>query len=303
MYGRQHRVAEFLRSRLTEASQARYHLALSLLADWCSLHRVSWAVLSEEEQDWLLADYVMDLREAEAHTVQDARYCLAAAQKEFPRRTFKIAWKVLGAWQCEHPPVQAPPMPEDLAMAMVIVLTAGQHFAEALVTLVCFCGLLRVGEAMSLCKEDFVFGPGRLVLLLSRTKTGTHQRVVLENPVVVDFADRLLQQSPHCYRAAPTNYSRYRRLFLRVLRALGCEDFGFRSHSLRRGGATTLFSRDVPLQTIMLVGRWQSESSCRLYVKTGEAGLISIQRSCAQNTCIHSLAALGVKVFDLKLCS
>ena len=138
-----------------------------------------------------------------------------------------------------------------------------------------------MGEAISLCKEDFVFGPAQLVLLLTRTKTGQHQRVLIENPVVVEFARRLVALSSHPYRAAPTNYSVYRRYFLRVLKALGCEHFQFRSHSLRRGGATTLFSRNIPLQTIMVVGRWQSESSCRLYVRTGEAGLISIQRSCA----------------------
>jgi len=299
MFGR-HRVADFLRSRLTEASQIRYQAALHLLAEWCSQHNAAFADLNEEEQDWLLGDYLMDLRESESSSVQDGRYCLAAAQKEFPRRTFKIAWKVLSAWQSEDPPVQAPPMPEDLALAMVVVMTAAQRSAEALVTLLCFCGLLRVGEAISLCKEDFVFGPGQLVLLLTRTKTGQHQRVLIENPVVVEFARRLVALSSHPYRAAPTNYSVYRRYFLRVLKALGCEHFQFRSHSLRRGGATTLFSRNVPLQTIMVIGRWQSESSCRLYVRTGEAGLISIQRSCAEFGVIQLLAALGLSVFDLK---
>ena len=184
-------------------------------------------------------------------------------------------------------------------MAITVVLTGHGRPAEALVVLVCFCALLRVGEAINLCREDFVFGDAQLVILLRTTKTGSHQRVVIDNGVVIQYLRGLLKRVEDPIRAAPTTYSTFRRYFTRALQALGLSNHGFRSHSLRRGGATTLFMRNMPLSNIMIAGRWASESSCRLYVRTGEAGLIAIRRAEAGNAGVRLLSALGTRLFEI----
>ena len=64
--------------------------------------------------------------------------------------------------------------------------------------------------------------------------------------------------------------------------ALGLEHVQFRSHSLRRGGATQLALDNWSFTDIMAAGRWASERSCRLYVMKGEVMVLSLRRSLAQ---------------------
>ena len=64
---------------------------------------------------------------------------------------------------------------------------------------------------------------------------------------------------------------------------------------MRRGGATQLFIIGLPLSTIMMFGRWASESSCRLYIRQGEAAMIQIERGLDMRSTarVGALAALG----------
>ena len=101
-------------------------------------------------------------------------------------------------------------------MAITVLLTAHGRPAEALVVLVCFCALLRVGEAINLCREDFVFGDAQLVILLRTTKTGSHQRVVIDNVEGILYLHGLLKRVEDPIRAAPTTYSTFRRYFTRA---------------------------------------------------------------------------------------
>ena len=48
-------------------------------------------------------------------------------------------------------------------------------------------------------------------------------------------------------------------------------------HSLRHGGATRLFLLHVPLEDIMMRGRWASSKSARLYVQSSRAMLMSMR--------------------------
>ena len=188
-------------------------------------------------------------------------------------------------------------MPEEIAMAFAVLLAGARRLAESMVVVCCFCGLLRVGEALALSRDSFAFGAGQLVILLRETKTRSHQRVAIENPQVALFISELLTRVEG-HRAVPTSYTTFRRLFLLGLEALGCEHHSFSSHSMRRGGATTLFHRGVHLSDVMMRGRWSSESSCRLYVRTGEAALIAIDRErSASSDMVKLLAAMGPRVF------
>ena len=53
----------------------------------------------------------------------------------------------------------------------------------------------------------------------------------------------------------------------------------------------------------MILGRWASESSCRLYVHAGEAELIGIQRGMAEGSRarVRALVALGHHVVDVSV--
>jgi len=253
----------------------------------------------EEDQDVILADFALDARDDD-WPLHEVRCAISAAQKLYPRRKYTTAWKVVAGWQRDHPPEQAPPMPQDVAMAAAVLLTAAGRMAEATIVLLCFCGLLRVGEALQLERESLIFGPRSLVLLLRRTKTGEHQRVELTNPQVVLYVHKLLTFNHHPRKVCPTSYGTFRLWLAKVLVVLGCGAVKFRSHSLRRGGATTLFMQGQSLAHVMCFGRRASESSCRIYIRSGEAAVIRIRRGLGKEAqVVAMLASLGGQVFSI----
>ena len=123
-------------------------------------------------------------------------------------------------------------------------------------------------------------------------------------PSLVAFLDALLQRMGSKVAGATIagiSYEVFRRRLQRGLAAVGCVDLSFTSHSLRRGAATTLAQAGYELQTIMILGRWSSLSSCRLYLRAGDAELIALRRKLAgprAHQCAL-LAGLGVKVFSV----
>ena len=102
-------------------------------------------------------------------------------------------------------------------------------------------------------------------------------------------------------RVCPTNYAQVRTWIRKVSVLLGFDIDEFRSHSGRRGGASSLLMAGVALQNIMLIGGWASESSCRLYLKQGEMALVQTRArlSPQQRLKIRSLALVAPWVFSL----
>ena len=304
MFGPRGRVAQFLMKLLAAATLRRYEEALTSFQTWCSDHQLPFEDMSEEDQDWLLGDYILHLRD-EDFPLQHARDVVSALQEQYPRRRFTTAWKVVNGWARERPPEQAPPLPQDVAMAMVILLISVSQPGCGIAVLPCFCGLLRIGEALKLRVSDLVFSPSTVVLLLADTKTGTHQRVVLTNVYVIQFLRSFITH----YRLQNNDFvcgvscSKFRVWFSRAAAVLGCRAIEFRSHSCRRGGATELFHANIPLPTIMIFGRWASESSCRLYVKSGESALVAVTRDMDPEALqrAKTLGAIGLHIFDLLL--
>ena len=51
------------------------------------------------------------------------------------------------------------------------------------------------------------------------------------------------------------------------LREMGWDEMEFAGHSLRAGGATDLFNSNIPLATIMKIGRWESVQAAMMYFR------------------------------------
>jgi integrase len=302
MSGPSQKVSQFLLSQLGPSTQERYVAAMLDFGFWCRQRSLAWQSFSEEHQDYVLADYVHDLIDEGDISVQKARDLVAGLQKIYPRRKYITSSLVVVAWAKQNPPVQAPPMPLRLCLALVVLLTALGFADVALPLLLCQCALLRIGEALALVHDDLSFGVDQLVILLRSTKTGTSQRVVLCDPGVLKFVSKYLERFPgkgH-QRLTKATYSKVRTWLTRGCAALGFADVQFRSHSFRRGGATELFMSGVVFSSIMFFGRWLSERSCRLYVQPGEAVKLSIERSHARHwPRADALARIGDGVFDI----
>ena len=125
---------------------------------------------------------------------------IAALQKEYAgRRRFKAASAAVEGWKHSLPTHMAAPMPQEVCLALVNLLFTSGKREVAIIILLCFAGVLRVGEALQLRVSD-VLTPSQhqwgyaIVLLLRATKRGAPDagKVVIRNAGVVTFVLRYL---------------------------------------------------------------------------------------------------------------
>jgi integrase len=231
--------------------------------------------MSEEDQDAFLAEWVLDSYEnGESKNV--CSWTLSAVQKIFPRLRLKTCWKVLDVWNSLMPVKQAPAAPPELIQAMVIMAVVLSRPHLGMLILLCFVGLLRVREALSLRPQDLIVHKHCVILCLGVTKRGMEQKVVLSNFTVVQFVSCFLQRFPPLtYQTYLLNisYSSALRWIRKLAEMLGAGDLGLTTHSFRRSGASELARQGVSLPDILLYGRRLSEKSAREYIRRGEVAI------------------------------
>lgn len=236
---------------------------------------MAWDKMSEEAQDYFLAEWILDGYE-NGESKNEYAWTLSAVQKIFPRIKLRTAWKVLDVWTTLVPVQQAPAAPPELVQAMITLSTLLNRPQLGLVILLCFVGLLRVREALNLRWNDVVLQQDYIVLCLGLTKRGMEQKVVLNNPTVVLFVGHYLQRFP-CKQTDgyifSISYSSTLRWVRKLSEVLGAGDLGLTTHSFRRSGASELARQNMPLSDILLYGRWASEKSAKEYIRKGEVAI------------------------------
>ena len=268
------RIAAFLLSSLSEPTVIKYKAALARLALSCKEEGVSFWDLDECSQDWFLAELGLDLFESGAPRGHFAEM-LCALLKINPRLHYKTAWRVLDVWQQRQPPHQAPAAPpEALSAISVLLVCAGRSDLGVLVAL-CYSGLLRAREGLSLKRRDLVFAPDAAVVILAQTKRGREQRVAFRHPTMRQWLQQYLQGwvGEADDRLFAVSYNAFLKWLRRAADLLGLEWLGLSTHSLRRSGASELSRQGVPLADIIDFGRWSGDRSCREYVRRGEAAI------------------------------
>ena len=82
---------------------------------------------------------------------------------------------------------------------------------------------------------------------------------------------------------------------MRALRVDAPAGAAWRSHSLRRGGATALADEGTSIESIMAFGRWASVHSARLYISQGWSALTRLQNEWDASDVkrLSSYAAIG----------
>ncbi|CAE8652318.1 unnamed protein product [Polarella glacialis] len=202
---------------------------------------------------------------------QDSVILVAALHKISPGKKLPGSRKFLEAWASTQPISQAPACPEEVAFALANLAVAVGQSAIGAAMLLTFCGL-RIGEAIALVGDKVVFMPDAVILFIDVSKRGRDQRVVLTNPVVIAWLHNYSKQAKvkPDQKFCNTSYSKYRFWLKRLCDMLGVGDLGFSSHSFRRGGASSLLIKGVPISNIVEFGRWANENSCRDYLRRGE---------------------------------
>ena len=269
-------------------------------SDLLARRGVSWAALGPEEQDWALADRVLDLFEEAGDGMTGyarAAVLVASMAKCNPARSYRTAWKTLDVWRQRVPPRQAPAMPLRLALACVTWLTVAGKPSLAAGVLLCFCGLLRSAEMLSLRGRAVVRTMNGYVLLLGDTKRGQEQTVLIQECSIVAWLDGFLAR--HRLRSAdylvPVGYTTFARWLTKACEGLGMSHVHWTTHSLRRGGATALMRAGCSWPALLHYGRWASARSAKEYVRRGEVALIELEEksSPAVWARLTALAAVG----------
>lgn len=239
--------------------------------------------LSDEQLDWLLAEKVVDYYEDSLSSVglAQASYMVAAFAKAFPRASFSCAFKALDVWRKRHPPAQAAAFPPALALGLATwCLVAGQPGVAASIVL-CWGGLLRAGEALTLTRPRLLRSSAGFVVVLGRTKRGMEQKVVINEGDLCRWLDCFLEwrESQPAARdlVCEVSYGKLQYWIARGVSALGMPGGRWSSHGLRRGAASELARQGVPFSDILLRGRWLSERSAREYIRKGEVAALRVQ--------------------------
>lgn len=208
---------------------------------------------------------------------------LAALQDSQPHFKGKLqqSWRLLKTWSTHEVPNRAPPLPKDVLEAMIGYALFKNEPFFALSLMLAFHGLLRTGELLSVSRSHVTIShpKGPAVVSLGLTKSGKRQGAAESITVhEEDVCRRLFQwlNSPSSRKMLCHNSYSWRKFFNSTLEALGFSKWDYRPYSLRRGGATFAFQQHGALDRLLLLGRWQSVRTARIYLNDGLAVLAQI---------------------------
>jgi hypothetical protein len=181
--------------------------------------------------------------------------------------------QVLRGWQKMERSSPYPPMSWEIALVVSDWLIRHGRWREGIAVIVSHHLYLRVGNTISLLKEDFVPGDDERMgeaqsfsmLILRKSKRGAYQCAKIRRPDVAALLRRLCDATADGERLFPFSADHLRTVLQTACQALGLGHLRFVWHSLRHGAASRDDLRNVPFHVIMARGRWQSEESCRRY--------------------------------------
>jgi integrase len=174
------------------------------------------------------------------------------------------------------------------------------HMAVAILT--AFHCYLRMGDLLKLRASDIAFpgdvrlgGSVRAVLRVGKGKTGTNQSVVLTDTDVVLLLQHIMKGRSATDRLFPFTDAQYNRTIRASCLLLGIINVAFTSHSCRHGGATHDYLHGVPMEDIIMRGRWRAAESARIYVQSLRAIALTVNDIPLEvydigNTCATHLA-------------
>ena len=272
-----------LAAKVRDSTRQRYKAAVDDFIMWCEDNGIE--VNSRSDLDWELCEYIHDEYER-----NDGRGRTHMANTIFGLQLFvpqvrghlRLSAQALMGWKARHPGQRHPPLTWDLSVAIAAQLARWGRFDMAVATLLAFSALLRIGELVALRVEDFLdaksddprVDTARISgLRLRKTKTAENLFAELHTESVIQLMRVLTANKQSAARIFQFSAGTFRKWFKKAVVSLQL-DHRYVPHSLRHGGATTLYMSGVPIETILHRGRWASTKSARYYVQSGEALLL-----------------------------
>eukprot|EP00438_Fugacium_kawagutii_P026039 Skav215411 [mRNA] locus=scaffold356:146656:153836:- [translate_table: standard] len=203
------------------------------------------------------------------------------------RRKLPKSWRLYSIWRRFEVPCRAPPITQDITLAMAgWCLMRGELTMSALL-LLGFHALLRTGELLQVRAIDFMLQSNVGLVSLPSSKSGVRnnskESVSLHDPIVLDSVQAMVdlkyqlgQQHLPCWSRSGTSF---RKLFQQAAEAVGAGNLSLRPYSLRRGGATYEMQSHGLMERTLIRGRWKNSNIARLYICDGLSLLPTLKLS------------------------
>ena len=280
---------------ISSNTQARYYHAVGRLKHLLPL------VQSESHLDDLVADWIQEEFEdgTPLYLIADALSGLHHLEPYTKKKLCK-SWHLYSIWRKYEVPCRAPPLPQDIVLAMAGWCLSNGELVMAALLLVGFHCLLRTGEILSIRPVDFLLDKTSGLLSLPSSKSGlrnnTRESVSISDPLTIQTVTAMveckyslhLQNVPCWDRSA----SSFRALFGSIIDCLKLSSLNFRPYSLRRGGATYEMQTHGLMEKTLIRGRWKNSNVARIYICDGLALLPRLRMTWTSKQLVAAYSAV-----------
>ena len=264
---------------ITTSTLERYYTAVSRLLP--SIDEVDTEVaLDEAIAAWIQNEFEDG---TPLHMIGDALSGLHHFEP-YTRKKLPKSWRLFSIWRKYEVPFRAPPITQDIVLAMAGWCLSQSELTMAALLLLGFHCLLRTGELLQVRPCDFLIQGDRGLVSLPSSKSGVRnnskESVSISDISTIETVAAMLSLKhslnmdyvPCWDRSGST----FRNLFRDVLAQLGVTGLGFRPYSLRRGGATWEMQSHGLMEKTLIRGRWKNSNIARLYINDGLSMLPSL---------------------------
>ena len=282
---------------ITSSTLERYYTAVSRLAP--VLETVDTEIgLDEAVGDWIQQEFEDG---TPLYLVGDA-LCGLHHFEPFTKKKLSKSWRLYSIWRKYEVPCRAPPITQDITLALAGWCLANDHLVMAALVLLGFHCLLRTGEILQVRPCDFILDRDKGLVSLPSSKSGvrnnSRESVSLSDPITIDTVQAMLDlrnlqgfSNVPCWTGSGTAF---RTLFKDGLDQLGLTALGFRPYSLRRGGATLEMQTHGLMERTLIRGRWKNSNIARLYICDGLALLPSLRMSWSSKLKIAQFSSIFI---------
>ena len=205
----------------------------------------------------------------------------------FKKKKLVQSWKLYSIWRRYEVPMRAPPITQEIVLAMAGLALKRGELTMASLLLLGFHALLRTGEILQVRPCDFLLSQDAGLVSLPSSKSGirnnVRESVSLHDPITLETLQAMLDVKTSLGLTKVPCWDRsgsaFRDQFQRLLKELLLEGHSFKPYSLRRGGATFEMQCHGQMERCLLRGRWKNSNVARIYITDGLSLLPSLSMS------------------------
>ena len=228
------------------------------------------------------------------------------------RRQLGVAWDLAFSWVADEPGSHHPAMPRTILLSISALAMLWGWPTEAAIFLLCWTGLMRIGEVLLAKRRDVILprdgAPGLRCILVristpkTRGRAARHQSARIDQADVVDYLSAVFAKLAPDQPLWPMSSSTLRKRMNMLQASLGLPTS--KSHevcpydlgSFRPGGATDMLQQFEDSELVRRRGRWVSTKVLEVYLQEVSTATFHTKLSETTRSKIERLAAAFTQI-------